>query len=99
MRADGGVAGDFWLKDAHVRANGFARECNHLRYGPYLRHAPVLGFAESHSRCGAGTLAGQHTDALLREVGYAAAAIAQLRQDKVVWSESLEPLQSITKTR
>ena len=99
VRADGGVAGDFWLKDAHVRANGFARECNHLRYGPYLRHAPVLGFAESHTRCGAGTLAGQHTDALLREVGYAAAAIAQLRQDKVVWSESLEPLQSITKTR
>lgn len=92
VRADGGVAGDFWLRDAHVQANGFALERNHPRYGPYVRHGSLLNFSDSETRCGAGTLAGQHTDALLRELGYDDAAIAQLRADKVVWSESLAPL-------
>jgi crotonobetainyl-CoA:carnitine CoA-transferase CaiB-like acyl-CoA transferase len=92
VRADGGVAGEFWLSDSHVRATGLARECDHLRYGRYLRHGPLLNFSDSTVRCGAGTLAGQHTDALLRELGYDEAAIEQLRKDKVVWSESLAPL-------
>ena len=92
VRADGGVAGDFWLKDAHVQANGFALERNHLRYGPYVRHGSLLSFSDSETRCGAGTLAGQDTDSLLRELGYDDAAIAQLHADKVVWSESLAPL-------
>jgi crotonobetainyl-CoA:carnitine CoA-transferase CaiB-like acyl-CoA transferase len=63
-----------------------------LRYGRYVRHGPLLNFSASPVRCGAGTLAGQHTDALLQELGYDQAAIAQLRADKVVWSESLAPL-------
>ena len=92
VRADGGVAGDFWLRDAHVRANNLALARDHLRYGAYLRHGPLLHFSDSPLRCGAGVLAGQHTDALLAELGYDAAAIAQLRSDKVVWSESLDPL-------
>jgi crotonobetainyl-CoA:carnitine CoA-transferase CaiB-like acyl-CoA transferase len=92
VRADGGVAGDFWLSDPHVNANGWALECGHLRYGRYVRHGALLQFCASPARCGAGTLAGQHTDDLLRELGYDDAAIAQLRADKVVWSESLAPL-------
>ena len=91
-RADTGVAGDFWLSDAHVQANGFALMRDHLRYGPYVRHGSLLDFSDSEVRCGGGTLAGQHTDALLRELGYDDAAVAQLRADKVVWSESLAPL-------
>lgn len=92
VQADGGVAGEFWLNDPHVRANGWALERDHLRYGRYLRHGPLLQFSASPTQCGAGTLAGQHTDALLRELGYDDAAIAELRADKVVWSESLAPL-------
>lgn len=92
VRADGGVAGDFWLRDPHVHANGLALERDHLRYGRYVRHGPVLNFSASATRCGAGTLAGQHTDVLLRELGYDDAAITRLRADKVVWSESLAPL-------
>lgn len=94
VRADGGVAGDFWLRDAHVRANGFALERDHVRYGRYVRHGPVLHFSASATHCGGGTLAGQHTDALLRELGYDENAIAQLRERKIVWSESLDPLAS-----
>jgi crotonobetainyl-CoA:carnitine CoA-transferase CaiB-like acyl-CoA transferase len=92
VRADGSVAGDFWLSDPHVRANGLARACYHLRYGRYLRHGPLLNFSDSPLRGGAGTLAGQHTDALLHELGYDETAIEQLRKAKVVWSESLVPL-------
>lgn len=92
VRADGGVAGEFWLNDAHVSANRYVLERDHRRYGRYARHGPVLGYSGSEVRCGAGTLAGQHTDALLGELGYDAAAIARLRTDKVVWSESLTPL-------
>ncbi len=92
VRADGGVAGDFWLGDAHVQANGFALAREHARYGRYLRHGPLLHFSDSPPHCGAGVLAGQHTDALLGELGYDAAAIMQLRADQVVGSEPLEPL-------
>jgi crotonobetainyl-CoA:carnitine CoA-transferase CaiB-like acyl-CoA transferase len=92
VRADGSVAGDFWLSDPHVKANAWALPRDHLRYGRYLRHGPLLQFSHSPMRCGNGTLAGQHTDELLRELGYDDAAIAQLRADKVVWSESLAPL-------
>jgi crotonobetainyl-CoA:carnitine CoA-transferase CaiB-like acyl-CoA transferase len=92
VRADGGLAGDFWLSDPHVQTNGWALERDHPRYGRYLRHGPLLQFSASPVRCGAGTLAGQHTDDLLRELGYDDAAIARLRADKVVWSESLAPL-------
>jgi crotonobetainyl-CoA:carnitine CoA-transferase CaiB-like acyl-CoA transferase len=88
VRADGSVAGEFWLQDAHVRANGLALLRHHVRHGEYLRHGPLLTFSDSPLRCGAGTLAGEHTDALLQELGYDAAAIARLRADKVVWSES-----------
>jgi crotonobetainyl-CoA:carnitine CoA-transferase CaiB-like acyl-CoA transferase len=89
VRADGGVAGEFWLNDVHVRANGYTTACQHARHGEYLRHSPLLGFSESPLYCGAGVLAGQHTDALLRELGYDEATIARLRTDKVVWSEPL----------
>jgi crotonobetainyl-CoA:carnitine CoA-transferase CaiB-like acyl-CoA transferase len=88
VRADGGVAGDFWLHDPHVQANGFTLQRDHWRYGGYVRHGPLLTFSDSPLRCGAGTLAGEHTDALLRELGCDEAAITQLRADKVVWSES-----------
>lgn len=92
VRADGGVPGDFWLRDAHVQANGLALTRDHLRYGRYVRHGPLLHFSDNETRCGAGTLAGQHTDALLRELGYDEAAINQLRAEKIVWSESLTAL-------
>ncbi len=87
VRADGPVSGEFWLPDMHIRENGFVRLTPHKRYGEIYRNGPLLGFSASEMRCGAGTLAGEHTDQLLRELGYDDAAIAKLRADKVVWSE------------
>lgn len=89
VRADGPVSGEFWLPDMHIRENGFVRLTPHRRYGEIYRNGPLLGFSVSEVRCGAGTLAGEHTDPLLRELGYDDAAIAKLREDKVVWSEPM----------
>jgi crotonobetainyl-CoA:carnitine CoA-transferase CaiB-like acyl-CoA transferase len=90
VRADGPVAGEFWLPDAHIRENNFVRPMRHLRYGDLHRHAPLLEFSEAETRSGAAVLAGEHTDALLRELGYAEPVIAALRAEGVVWSEPVD---------
>jgi crotonobetainyl-CoA:carnitine CoA-transferase CaiB-like acyl-CoA transferase len=87
VRADTAVAGEFWLPDPHIRENGFVRAAPHKRYGEIYRHGPLLAFSAAEVRSGAPTLAGEHTDALLRELGYDEAAIAALRAEGVVWSE------------
>jgi crotonobetainyl-CoA:carnitine CoA-transferase CaiB-like acyl-CoA transferase len=87
VQADVAETGHFWHDDAHVQANGFVLERDHPRYGPYLRHGPLMTFSDNAMHCGAAGLAGDHTDALLQELGYSAADIAALRAEKVVWSE------------
>jgi len=87
VRADADTPGSFWLRDPHARANGLAVETVHPRYGPYVRHGPIVHLGRTPPRCGPGTLAGQHTDAVLASAGYDAAAIADLRARGVVWAE------------
>ncbi len=74
------------LDDAHVRASGVLRE---LAYPGAARPAPV---AETPIRLsqtpgalrGRAPLLGEHTDAILAELGYAKAEIAQLRAAAIV---------------
>ncbi|MGK2965146.1 MAG: CaiB/BaiF CoA transferase family protein [Tepidiformaceae bacterium] len=87
VRADGPVPGEFWADDPHVRENGFVRSATHARYGEYLRFGPISTFSDTPVQYGPGVLGGEHTDALLRETGYDAEAIAGLWQRGVVWSE------------
>jgi len=44
-------------------------------------------FSHNPGRYGGGMLAGEHTDALLAELGFNSEAISDLRARKVVWSE------------
>ena len=50
----------------------------HLRFGPSVR------FSRSATQAKGGCLAGQHTDPILREIGYDDATIARLREQGVI---------------
>ncbi len=89
VRADAVTPGSFWQDDPHVAANGFAVAAEHVSYGDYKRHGPVVTFAETAVRCGPGCVAGQHTDSILTELGYQPDAIASLRERRIVSTESV----------
>ncbi|MGI8554365.1 MAG: CaiB/BaiF CoA transferase family protein [Dehalococcoidia bacterium] len=78
VRADRDTPGSFWDRDEHVYQNGFVREAEHLRWGPYWRHGPLVSLSETPGRYGAGVLGGQHTRQLLRELGYSGEEITAL---------------------
>ena len=74
------------LDDAHIRASGILRE---LAYPGAPRPAPVVETpirlsATPGTIRGRAPLLGEHTDAILGEIGYSAAQVAQLRAAGVV---------------
>ncbi len=92
VRADAVSMGDFWIDDEQVLANEMAPEVDHPEYGRTRRHGPVVTFDATPGRFGPGCLAGDHTDEILAEVGYDAAAIAELRASGVAWSQEVNPV-------
>jgi crotonobetainyl-CoA:carnitine CoA-transferase CaiB-like acyl-CoA transferase len=59
-------------------------DVEHPTFGEHVRLKPYIGLSRSETVAEPGSLAGQHTDAILRELGYSAGAIADLRERKVV---------------
>ena len=59
-------------------------EVEHPTFGEHVRLKPYIAFSRSETVAEPGSLAGQHTDAILKELGYTATAIADLRERKVV---------------
>lgn len=59
-------------------------EVEHPTFGQHLRLKPYVAFSRSETVAEPGSLAGQHTDAILQELGYSDEAIADLRERKVV---------------
>jgi crotonobetainyl-CoA:carnitine CoA-transferase CaiB-like acyl-CoA transferase len=53
-------------------------------FDEHLRMGPLVRFSRSATRAEGGCTAGEHTDALLRELGYDDAAIADLRERDIV---------------
>ena len=88
VRADSYAnSGQFWLNDPQPKANGLTPIAHHVVLGDYQRWGPVVKFSHNPGHYGGGMLAGEHTDALLTELGFNGEAIADLRARKVVWSE------------
>jgi crotonobetainyl-CoA:carnitine CoA-transferase CaiB-like acyl-CoA transferase len=76
--------------EAVLQSEGFAGaarmlvEVEHPTFGEHVRLKPYIAFSRSGTVAEPGSLAGQHTDAILGELGYNAEAIADLRERKVV---------------
>jgi crotonobetainyl-CoA:carnitine CoA-transferase CaiB-like acyl-CoA transferase len=87
VRADGATPGPFLAHDVHVRENGFTPACTHARFGSYRRWGPLVTVGGPAASYGPGSLAGDHTDALLAELGYPASQIESLRKARIAGSE------------
>ena len=57
---------------------------DHPTFGEHLRLKPYISFSRSATVAEPGSLLGQHTDAILTELGYTAEQIADLRERRVV---------------
>ena len=82
----------FFDADPHLRVgkgeSGLLTQVEAPRFGEFWRYSPVVSFSETSGRAGPGPLKGQHTRAILRELGYAEEQILDLKERKVVdWEE------------
>ena len=67
--------------------NGWAPMAEHLRFGRLRRWGPVVTVGGLNPSYRSAPLAGEHTDALLSELGFGADSIAALRDANTVASE------------
>jgi crotonobetainyl-CoA:carnitine CoA-transferase CaiB-like acyl-CoA transferase len=75
----------FLHRDPQARALGLAVPTEHPRFGgTYWRPAPAVTLAETPGRVGPYCESGEHTEALLRELGYDDDQIAELGREGVV---------------
>ena len=66
------------------RANGYLSEVDHPTFGQHPRLAPLVRFSRSEVRALPGCLLGQHTRAVLREIGFADERIIALKDKGVI---------------
>jgi crotonobetainyl-CoA:carnitine CoA-transferase CaiB-like acyl-CoA transferase len=79
------------IRHPQVLASGTVVELDHHAAGRLRQARPPGRFDRTPSRIRRGApLLGEHTDEILREIGYTAADIARLRDDKVIGSERAE---------
>ena len=94
MRADGPAAAELCETDEHAGQNGLVTPLVHSKWGDMLRHGPLWKTHRSGLSLGPAPVIGEQTDAILEELGYDAAAIAQLHADGVVDAEVVEPVEA-----
>jgi crotonobetainyl-CoA:carnitine CoA-transferase CaiB-like acyl-CoA transferase len=71
--------------DPDVVANGYVTEVEYPDYGKKLKvHGTPWNFSETPARIGRAPALGEHTEELLKEIGYSAAEIQGLRERKVI---------------
>jgi crotonobetainyl-CoA:carnitine CoA-transferase CaiB-like acyl-CoA transferase len=71
--------------DPDVLANGYVTEVEYPEYGKKLKvHGSPWNFSATPPRIGRAPKLGEHTDAVLSDIGYSASDIAGLRERKVI---------------
>jgi crotonobetainyl-CoA:carnitine CoA-transferase CaiB-like acyl-CoA transferase len=75
----------FLYRDPQAQAIGMMSESHHPEFGgKYWRYAPMVRLSATPAKGGSFCAFGDHTDALLAEIGYDEATRAQLREAGVV---------------
>ena len=75
----------FTATDPVLRDTGLVAEIEHPTLGRLVRHGVPVQFSETPGRIAPGCVRGQHTQAILTELGYSGDEIAQLLADEVVF--------------
>ena len=70
--------------DSFGRASGYVVDVTHPTFDEHPRLAPYLRFSRSRTQALPAVLTGQHTDAILSELGKSAAEIEDLRRRRIV---------------
>ena len=76
---------EFTCTDPVLRETGLVVEVEHPRFGPVLRAGPPVALSETPARVAPGCLVGQHTAAILAELGYAPERIDELTAQGTVF--------------
>ena len=80
---------NFFNEDRHVLENGFLKQVEATRYGEFWRYTPVVGFSDTAGKAGPAPLKGEHTRAVLIELGYTDEQIRDFKERGVVdWEEA-----------
>jgi crotonobetainyl-CoA:carnitine CoA-transferase CaiB-like acyl-CoA transferase len=70
--------------DPHLREGGFTRTEDHPAFGAHTRHGPVVTLPSAPPVVGGAWLVGQHTRAILGELGYGEVEIRALKATGIV---------------
>ncbi|HVW41101.1 MAG TPA: CoA transferase [Amycolatopsis sp.] len=74
----------FTVEHEAMHANGFVGEVEHPMFGRHRRHGAIVELSDSPAELGAASVIGQHTRAVLTEIGYSEAELADLRARGVI---------------
>ena len=79
VRADDTTWGRFYISDPQMTENGFRVQAHSSVFGgDYHRHGPTVSFSEMETRTGPPSLSGEHTHAIMAEIGYSESEVADL---------------------
>ena len=79
---------EFTNTDPVLKETGLVAEVDHPFFGRLLRHGLPVQFSDTPGRLAAGCTLGQHTRALMAELGYSPERIAELEERGVVHAPS-----------